>query len=125
MGFLTDNFISSFFYTIINFMHQNIVGSYIVIILILTLAIKFVLLPLDFKQRESSLRMSKLQPKIADIKERYKDPQTQNGKIRELYKKENVKMTAGCLPTILSMIVIWHFSVRSRDLQTRKSPSWF
>ena len=107
--FLTNNFISAFFYSIINFMHQNVVSNYVIIILILTLIIKFVLLPLDFKQRESTLKMSKLQPKIADIKARYKDPQTQNIKMRELYKKENVKMMSGCLPTIISLLIIMAF----------------
>lgn len=108
MGVLNNNFIADIFYWFLQLLH-NVVPNYILVVVLAALIVHVATMPLDYKQRQSTYRMQKLQPKMAAIKARYKDAETQNAKIQELYKKENVKMMAGCLPMIVKMILLFAF----------------
>lgn len=108
MGFLTNNFITDGFYWFIQFLY-GVIPNYIVVILLSSALVHIISSPLDMKQKQSSLRMAKVQPKMAEIKKRYPDPQKQNAKIQELYRKEGVSMTAGCLPMAIKMVFMLAF----------------
>ena len=83
------------------------VGSYGVAIIIFTLIIRALLYPLTAKQTRSMKGMKQLQPKLEKIKEEYEDDkETQQEKIMEVYKENNVNPIAGCLPLILQMAII-------------------
>lgn len=109
MSFLNNNFIASFFETMLEFLYVNVVHNYIVVVLLMLILIKVVLTPADIKQRESSMKMLKLQPKVDEIKKRYPDPLVQNQKLKELYRKEDVKMMGGCLPSLLQLVIVFAF----------------
>ena len=107
MSWLSDNFISRFFMVVIN-LFAAMTGNYIVSIVVFTFVIKIVLLPLDIKQRNSTKKMQMLQGKVKQVQERYKhDQQLMAIKLRELYKKENVSPSAGCLPALLQMPIMF------------------
>lgn len=108
MNFLMNNFIADGFEWLLENTYK-LIPNYIVVVILILVIIKVLLTPLDIKQRESSMKLGKLTPKIAEIKKRYPDPQTQAMKTKELYRKENVKMTGGCLPSILQMIILIAF----------------
>ncbi len=51
-------------------------------------------------------KMRKLQPMMADLKERYGDDrQKMSGELMKIYKKEKVNPMAGCLPMLIQMPV--------------------
>ncbi|MBQ9624944.1 MAG: membrane protein insertase YidC [Clostridia bacterium] len=109
MSFLYNNFLATFFEKLLEYLYLNFIHNYFIIVILVLILIKAILTPFDIKQRESSMKMMKLQPKIDQLKKRYPDPVIQNQKLRELYKKEDVHMMGGCLPAILQMIVLIAF----------------
>ena len=88
------------------------VGNYGWAVVVFTFLIRLVLLPLDIKSRKSMRSMSKLQPKLAVLQQKYaNDKEKLNQKTMELYKKENVSPTSGCLPMLLQWpILIFMFT---------------
>jgi YidC/Oxa1 family membrane protein insertase len=93
-----------------------------VAIILLTILIKALLWPLTHKSFESTARMQALQPKISELREKYKNnPQKMNQEIGALYKKEGVSPLGGCLPMLLQMPILFamytllstHFELRS------------
>lgn len=83
-----------------------IAGSYGMAIILLTVAIRVALWPLNVSQQRSMKQMQTLQPKMKLIQDRYKnDPQTMQRKMMEFYKEHKFNPMAGCLPLLLQMPV--------------------
>lgn len=86
----------------------NVVGSYGVAIIILTVIMKLILLPLSIKQVKSTQAMSKIQPKVKELQKKYKDDkETLNRKTMELYSKEGVNPLMGCLPMLIQLPILF------------------
>jgi YidC/Oxa1 family membrane protein insertase len=66
---------------------DSVIGNYALTILLFTLIVKLLILPLDIKQKISSLKSSALQSKIMDIKKRYPAKEQQQKKIQGLRKE--------------------------------------
>lgn len=90
------------------FKANSIIGNYAVAIILITIAIKLLLLPIDYINKKSSAKMSEMQtklaPKIKSIKEKYKDQTTQNQKMQELYKNAGFNPMGSCLTMFLVMV---------------------
>jgi len=83
------------------------IGDYGICLIIFTVAVKLVTYPLYKKQIVSTVKMSKASSKIKEIQQKYaKDQQLMNEKIQELYQKEGISMTGGCMPMVVQMFVI-------------------
>lgn len=83
------------------------IGNYGICLIIFTVAVKLVTYPLYKKQIVSTVQMSKLQPKMKELQQKYgKDQKLYNEKLTELYQREGVSMTGGCMPMIVQMFVI-------------------
>ncbi|MCX7021235.1 MAG: membrane protein insertase YidC, partial [bacterium] len=83
---------------------EGFLGNYGLAILLLSTALKLVMIPLTNKSFRSTMAMQRLQPKIEAIKEKYKDDQQRaNQEVMELYKKHKVSPLGGCLPLLLQM----------------------
>jgi len=75
---------------------------------VFTLLIRLVLLPLDIKSKKSMRAMTKIQPKVQALQKKYaNDKEKLNQKTMELYRKEHVSPTAGCLPMLISLPILW------------------
>jgi len=84
----------------------GIIPNYGVAIILLTFLIKAILFPLTHKSYKSTSRMQAIQPKMAKLREQYKnDPRKLNAKTAELYKQEGVNPMSGCLPILLQIPV--------------------
>ena len=80
------------------------VKSYAVAIVNLTLIIKAVLWPMQNKATKSMKRMQALQPKMTEMREKYKDdPQRMNTEVMKLYKEYGVNPLGGCWPAFIQM----------------------
>ncbi len=79
-------------------------------IIIITIIIKSLLYPLTQVQVRSAKRMSKIQPLMADLKEKYKDnPQEMQKRTMELFKEHRVNPAAGCLPMLVQIPIFFSF----------------
>ncbi|WP_417468571.1 membrane protein insertase YidC [Maricaulis sp.] len=86
---------------------ENLTGNVGLAILALTLMVKIVMFPLANRAFASMAKMKTVQPKVAEIKERYAaDQQKQQQAMMDLYRKEKINPLAGCLP-ILPQIPIF------------------
>ncbi len=92
------------------FLH-SIIPNYGLVIIVFALIIKFVLYPLTKSSYQSMKKMQLLQPKIAELKEKYKeDAQKLNKETMKLYSTYGVNPAGGCLPLVLQMpifIALW------------------
>lgn len=87
---------------------NNYVNSYGWSIILLTVVIKIVLLPLTIKQNKSMKAMSKIQPKLKALQEKYKDDKERlNKEIMSFYKENKVNPLAGCFPLLLQLPVMF------------------
>ena len=85
----------------------NLIGNYGIAVIILTVIIKLCLYPVYAKSMKSTMKMSKLQPKMQELQQKYgKDREVYQQKVSELYKEEGASMYGGCLPMVVQMIVI-------------------
>jgi len=103
---------------VIVFLYQNVVQSYGVVIILLTIIVRIVLTPLTISQTRSMAKMQKMQPKLKEIQKKYKDnKQKIQEKTMEFYKENNVNPLAGCLPLLLQMPIFFAL------FQALRSPS--
>ncbi|MBS1371378.1 MAG: membrane protein insertase YidC [Lentisphaeria bacterium] len=87
---------------------HGVVGSYGVSIIILTLMVRILFYPITAKANASMRKMQALQPKMKEIREKYKDnAQLQYAKMQELQRAEGVNPFGGCLPILLQIPVFF------------------
>ena len=84
----------------------NISSDYGVAIVCITVLVKFVLLPLNIKQRKQMEKQSALSEQVEDIKRRCKDDSEKlNKELSELYARNGIGMGT-CLTTIIQFPVM-------------------
>ncbi len=88
---------------LLNFLNSYI-GNYGIAIIIVTILIKLAFWPITQKGMKSMKNMQKLQPKVAKLKEKYKDdPAKMNQEMMALYKTYKVNPVGGCLPMVIQI----------------------
>lgn len=103
---------------------------YGVAIILLTILIKTLIFPLTYKQMASMRNTVKLQPKIKEIQQKYKnDKEKGNAKVMALYKEHNVNPMGGCLPILIQMpiflILYWTLRDFNYGVGVAASAKWF
>ncbi len=89
------------------FLHKFI-PNYGWVIIVFSIILKFALYPLTKQSYKSMKKMSQLQPKIAELKEKYKgDQQRIQKETMKLYSTYGVNPAGGCLPTVLQMPILF------------------
>lgn len=104
------------------FLH-GIIPNYGLVIIVFAIVMKIVLNPLMKKQMESARRMSALNPKMTEIREKYKDdPNKMNKAIMNLYKEEGINPMSGCLPLLLQLPILFAlFGVFRSTIELRQA----
>lgn len=121
MNFLYDNFISEFLFMAMRWVF-SFFQDYSLVIIVVTLAIKLVLLPLDLTQRKSSRLMSTVTGDVEEIKKRYaNNPDQVNKKVQALYKERGIKPMSGCLPMLVTMVLLFAFYGALRNVVSEQS----
>jgi YidC/Oxa1 family membrane protein insertase len=105
-------------------MFYQLVGNWGVAIILVTLLIKLLFYKLSEAQYRSMAKMRKLQPRLAQLKERYGDDrQKMNTAMMELYKKEKINPLGGCLPILLQIpVFIALYWVLLESVELRQAP---
>jgi len=94
---------------VMNFIHRYI-PNYGIAIIFITIIVKLLFWPLSNKSYESMSQMKKLQPKMAEIRAKYKhDKKMMNQELMNLYRVYKVNPLGGCLPMILQIPVFFAF----------------
>lgn len=87
---------------------HNVTKNWGVSIICVTILVYFLMFPLSLKSMLSMKKMQALQPKMEELRAKYKDdPKKLNIEIMELYKREKVNPFGGCLPMLLQIPVFF------------------
>lgn len=103
------------------------VPNYGVAILLITVLVRISMAPLMTKQMKSMKRMSKLQPEIKEVQEKYQgDREKQSVEMMAIYKKHGLSpfsMFSGCLPMLLQLPVFigFYYALQS-SISLRQQP---
>ena len=99
--------ISKFILAVMKFFY-NIVHSWGLAIILLSVFLNVILFPLTMKSFKSMQKMQELHPQMEKLKVQYKgNPQKLNQEIMELYKKYKINPFSGCLPMLLQMPIFF------------------
>lgn len=99
--------ISNLFGYILNFIYQ-FVQNYGVSIILFSILLKLILLPLSIKQQKTMKKTAKIQVKVKELQEKYKNDQMKmNQEMMDLYKKENMSPFSGCLTSIIQIVLLF------------------
>ena len=83
-------------------------GDYGLALILFSIVVKLLLAPFTAKSKKSSMKMSRLTPRLKLIQEKYaNEPQKQSAAIQALYKSEGVSMGGGCLWSLLPLLIIF------------------
>ena len=86
----------------------SLFGNYGVAILLITVLIKLAFFPLANRSYETMAKMKKLQPRMMQIREVYKDDrQAQQQELMKIYREEKLNPLAGCLPILVQIPVFF------------------
>ncbi len=82
--------------------------NYGIAIILFTIVIKALLFPFSVKQQKSMAANARMQQKQKEIMDKYKNDRNKaNEEIKKLMEKENVSPTAGCMPMLAPMLVLF------------------
>jgi YidC/Oxa1 family membrane protein insertase len=102
----------------------SFVGNWGLKIIILSIALKLVLMPLTTKSFKSMAMLKQVQPKMKALQEKYKnDPKALQTAMQKLYREEGVNPLGGCLPMLMQMPVFFAlYRVLANSVQLRGAP---
>ena len=106
----------------LHWIYDNVVANYGWAIVIMTALIRLLLLPLTHASMVSMKKMQELNPKVQDIRDRYKSKlkdkqgrpnlemqRKMNDEVMALYRQAGVNPAGGCLPILLQMPILFAF----------------
>lgn len=98
--------------------------NYGVAIIFLTIITRIPFIPIINKGMTSMKKVQEIQPKMTEIREKYKkDPKRMNEELMALYKKNKVNPFGGCLPILLQIPVFFAlFKILSISIELRGAP---
>ena len=103
---------------------HSVFGNYGVAIILLTALVKIVSYPFTHKAHKSMKEMQRLQPQLAELKEKYRDdPQKLNRATMRLYKEHGVNPLGGCIPWLPQIPIFWAlFALLGGAVELRGAP---
>jgi len=108
-----------------DWLHKSI-ANFGLIILLMTIAIKIVVLPFAYKSYSSSAKMAALKPFMEKLNAKYpkqEDAMKKQQETMALYKKAGVSPMGGCLPMLLQLPILWAmFRFFPASIELRQQP---
>lgn len=126
-AFISEPFAKFLFFLMKIF--YSVVHSWGFAIILLTIALRLMLYPLNAWSIKSTVKMQKLAPKLSQLQERYKkDPKKAQVEIMGLYKEHGVNPLGGCFPLLIQMpFLIGMFDLLKSTFELRGAsfiPGW-
>jgi YidC/Oxa1 family membrane protein insertase len=89
---------------------QSLTTNYGLAIILMTLALRFMLTPLQYLSLKSMKKMKDIQPQLTSIKEKFSsDPSKVTAETLKLFKEKSVNPIMGFLPLLLQMPLFFSF----------------
>jgi YidC/Oxa1 family membrane protein insertase len=103
---------------------NSMVGNYGWSIILFTIITRVPLIPLMTWGQRSMKKMADIQPKMTEIREKFKnDPQKMQKELMDMYKKNKINPVGGCLPMLLQIpFFIALFAILSTAIELRHAP---
>ncbi len=102
----------------------RMLGNFGIAILVLTVLVRVAMYPVSGKSFKEMNKMKTVQPKVAELREKYGDDKARlQQELMELYKREKVNPFSGCLPMLLQIPVFFSlYKVLFVSLEMRHTP---
>ncbi|UCC79050.1 MAG: membrane protein insertase YidC [Candidatus Zixiibacteriota bacterium] len=102
----------------------SIIPNYGWVIVVFSFLMKIVFWPLSHKSAKSMHKMKLIQPKLQEIKAKYKDdPGRMQKETMAAYKESGVNPFGSCLPMLVQLPIFWAmFAVLSNSIELRGAP---
>lgn len=92
---------------IMRFLADILGNDFAAAVAVFTLLINVILIPLNIKSQKSAVQQLRIKPKMDELRKKYgNDRQKMAMAQQELYQKEGVSMSGGCLPMIIRLLVM-------------------
>lgn len=126
-AFISEPF-ARFLFILMKFFH-SITGSWAFSIILLTVALRIMLYPLNAWSTKSMLKMQQIAPEVTAIQEKYKkDPKKAQLEVMNLYRERGVNPVSGCFPLLIQMpFLIGMFDLLKSTFELRGAsfiPGW-
>ena len=107
LAFQLTDLITVPFGWLLGFLYESL-NNYGLAMIVFAVIVQLVLLPITMKSKKSMMKMSRLQPKMQEIKRKYaNDQQKQNEAIQQLQKEEGASMgCGGCLWSFIPLLIL-------------------
>ncbi len=121
-GFISEPF-SKFLFFLMNAFYK-ITHSWGFSIILLTIALRIMMYPLNAWSFKSMAKMQKISPKVAALQEKYKkDPKRAQMEVMNLYRENRVNPITGCLPMLLQLpFLVGMFDLLKSTFDLRGAP---
>jgi YidC/Oxa1 family membrane protein insertase len=98
--------------------------NYGVTIILLTMGLKLLFVPLQYKSYKSMKQMQVIQPRVLAVQEKFKDDRDRlNKELIKLYRDHKVNPVGGCLPMVLQMpVFVALFNILYMTIDLRQAP---
>jgi YidC/Oxa1 family membrane protein insertase len=124
--------IGKYLFLSLQFIHSHIASNWGWAIIILTVIVNILMLPFKIQTMKSALKMQRIQPQMDAIKEKYKkykvtDPKRNemNAEIMQLQKDNGVNMFGGCIPTLITLPLLWAFFTMLPRVVELRHAHWY
>ena len=98
-------FLAGIFGYLLNFIYSY-VNNYGIAIILFTIAVQIILLPFTIRQQKTMIKNNKIQAKVKELQEKYKNDQVRLGQeTMDLYKREKMSPCSGCFESIIQLIL--------------------
>lgn len=126
-AFISEPF-AKFLFILMNFFHQW-TNSWGLSIILLTIALRLMMYPLNAWSTKSMLKMQQIGPEVTAIQEKFKkDPKKAQLEIMNLYREKGVNPVSGCFPLLIQMpFLIGMFDLLKSTFELRGAgfiPGW-
>ncbi len=103
---------------------NEVTHNYGITIILVTVALKLMFAPLQYKSYKSMKDMQVIQPKVQALQEKYKDDRDRlNKELIKLYRDHKVNPVGGCLPMLLQMpVFVALFNILYMTIDLRQAP---
>ena len=86
----------------------RLTSNYGVALILFAVIVQLILMPATAKSKRSTMKMSRLTPRVQEIQKKYaNDQQKQSEMLNKLYQDEGVSMGAGCLWSFVPLLILW------------------
>ncbi len=126
-AFISEPF-AKFLFILMKFFYQ-LTGSWGFSIILLTIALRVMMYPLNAWSTKSMLRMQQIAPEVTALQEKYKkDPKKAQVEIMALYRERGINPISGCFPLLIQMpFLIGMFDLLKSTFELRGAsfiPGW-